>query len=93
MRLADKLDDNNNISNQNKAILHKTIKKVTEDIENIKFNTAISQLMILVNSLNEEKSIDASTLEILTLLISPFAPHLAESLWEYLGNEFSIFTK
>lgn len=49
--------------------------------------------MILVNALSDEASIDHKTMEILTLLISPFAPHLAETLREKLGNEFSVFTK
>lgn len=78
---------------KNQWLLHKTIKKVSEDIENFRFNTAISQLMILVNALSDEASIDHKTMEILTLLISPFAPHLAETLREKLGNEFSVFTQ
>lgn len=78
---------------KNQWLLHKTIKKVTEDIENFRFNTAISQLMILVNALSDQDNIDNQTMEILTLLISPFAPHLAETLREKLGNEFSLFTK
>ncbi len=74
-------------------ILHNTIKKVTEDIDTFWFNTAISQMMILVNHLQEQNSISRNTFEILVVLLSPFAPHLAEELWEKLGNEFSVFTK
>lgn len=81
------------ITKESESLLHKTIKKVTEDIENFRFNTAISQLMILVNTLSDQDSIDNKTMETLTLLVSPFAPHLAETLREKLGNEFSIFTK
>ncbi|AWG42641.1 leucine--tRNA ligase [Candidatus Borreliella tachyglossi] len=71
--------------------LHKTIKKVTEDIENLNFNTAISSLMILINDLLKH---DKNYLEIfkpLTIILSPFAPHLGEELWEYMGERPSIF--
>jgi leucyl-tRNA synthetase len=90
-KISQKISSETGIKNQ--WLLHKTIKKVSEDIENFRFNTAISQLMILVNALSDEASIDHKTMEILTLLISPFAPHLAETLREKLGNEFSVFTK
>lgn len=76
-----------------KTLLHQTIKKITDDIDGFKFNTCISQLMILVNHLTDLPSIDKKTFETLTILISPFAPHLAEELRSQLGNEFSIFTK
>lgn len=81
------------MTKESESLLHKTIKKVTEDIENFRLNTAISQLMILVNTLSDQDSIDSKTMETLTLLVSPFAPHLAETLREKLGNEFSVFTK
>ena len=75
-------------------LLHKTIRKVSEDIENFKFNTAISQLMICVNTLTDQTNISKDTLQTLTILISPFAPHLAEEIrCNILGNDFSIFTK
>ena len=81
------------------TLLHKTIKKVTEDIENFRFNTALSQLMILVNAMEKEYAKSATTkahmrkedYEKLLLILSPFAPHLAEELWQKLGNENSIF--
>ncbi len=75
------------------TLLNQTIKKVGEDINGFRFNTAISQLMILVNHLTECPTITKKTFEDLVLLVSPFAPHLAEELWEQLGNEYSIFTK
>ncbi|MDO4713169.1 MAG: class I tRNA ligase family protein [bacterium] len=74
------------------TLLHQTIKKLTEEIDEFKFNTSIAQLMILVNKLGEVDQISQPTFEALTLMLAPFAPHLAEELWEKLGNAFSIFT-
>ncbi|MFC1612411.1 leucine--tRNA ligase [Patescibacteria group bacterium] len=80
-------------------LLHKTIKGVTEDIDNFKFNTAISKLMILTNEFSSslssrtERSGDAGSSEMfekLLLLLSPFAPYIAEELWSKLGNKTSI---
>lgn len=73
------------------SLLHRTIKKVTEDIEEFKFNTAISSLMILVNALEKEPEIQKSRFEILLVLLSPFAPHIAEELWSQMGEKKSIF--
>ena len=75
------------------TLVHQTIKKLTVEIDEFKFNTSISQLMILVNKLGEQDQISRPTFENLVLMLSPFAPHLAEEFWERLGNEFSIFTK
>lgn len=72
--------------------LHKTIKKVTEDIENFSFNTSVSQFMICVNELAQQKCRHRAILEPLTVLISPYAPHIAEELWNQLGHEGSIAT-
>lgn len=74
------------------SLLHQTIKKLTEDIDGFKFNTAIAQLMILVNHLTDQPSLTKETFQNLIILIAPFAPHLAEELWETLGNNYSIFT-
>ncbi|MFA5197068.1 MAG: class I tRNA ligase family protein [Patescibacteria group bacterium] len=71
-------------------LLNKAIKKVGQDIADFKFNTAISSLMILVNGLSEAKKIDKRALGILAILLSPFAPHLAEEVWEKLGNTDSV---
>ncbi|WP_420570702.1 leucine--tRNA ligase [Kordia sp.] len=76
----------------NLKTLHKTIKKVQEDIENFSFNTSVSTFMICVNELTQQKCSSKEILEPLTILISPYAPHIAEELWERLGNEGSIAT-
>ncbi len=72
--------------------LHKTIKKVTEDIENFSFNTSVSQFMICVNELATQKCNHRAILEPLAILISPYAPHIAEELWSQLGHQGSIST-
>ena len=79
-----------NVSKKIDSLLHKTIKKITEDIENFRFNTAISALMILVNEVEKEK-VSKDGYSILLILLSPFAPHIAEELWEKLGHKESIF--
>ena len=71
-------------------LLHKTVKKVTLDTASLDFNTAVSQMMVLVNELNKLDSIPKKVLETLTLLLSPYTPHLAEELWEMLGHEPSV---
>ncbi|QCX40642.1 leucine--tRNA ligase [Aureibaculum algae] len=72
--------------------LHKTIKKVEEDIENFSFNTSVSTFMIAVNELTAEKCTSKEILESLIVLISPYAPHIAEELWSKLGHKESIST-
>ena len=71
-------------------LIHKTIKKVSEDIENFHFNTAVSSLMILLNEMEKEDSLDAESYKLLIKLLSPFAPHIAEELWRELGGKKSI---
>ena len=71
-------------------IIHKTIKKVTEDIENLKYNTAISALMILVNELEKEQKLEIRNLELLIKLLAPFAPYITEEIWHQFGNKKSI---
>ena len=86
-----------NISNENTdnkkviSLLHKTIKKVTDDLENFRFNTAIAAMMTLVNVLEKEKQIGKAEYETLIILLSSFAPHIAEEIWVNLGNSESIF--
>jgi leucyl-tRNA synthetase len=72
--------------------LHKTIKKVEEDIENFSFNTSVSTFMIAVNELTAQKCNSREVLEPLAILISPYAPHIAEELWNKLGHSASIST-
>ncbi|AXT18371.1 leucine--tRNA ligase [Flavobacteriaceae bacterium AU392] len=74
----------------NLKTLHKTIKKVEEDIESFSFNTSVSTFMIAVNELTTQKCTSKSILEPLLVLISPYAPHIAEELWAQLGNTESI---
>ncbi|MBT8277458.1 MAG: leucine--tRNA ligase [Bacteroidia bacterium] len=76
----------------NLKTLHKTIKKVEEDIENFSFNTSVSTFMIAVNELTAQKCSSKDILEPLAVLISPYAPHIAEELWEALGHNKSIST-
>ncbi len=73
-------------------LLHETIKKVGDDIEGMRFNTAISQMMILVNALQKEPALPRTALSDLLRLLAPFAPHLAEELWARLGESGSVMT-
>jgi leucyl-tRNA synthetase len=70
--------------------LHKTIKKVTEDIENFSFNTSVSTFMIAVNELTTQGCTSRAVLKPLLVLIAPYAPHIAEELWSQLGHDESI---
>ncbi len=74
-------------------LLHRTIKKVGEDIRAFKFNTAISQMMILVNAFEKEHTIPVSAYESLIRILAPFAPHLTEELWETLGHSTSVHSE
>ncbi|OEK09283.1 leucine--tRNA ligase [Flavivirga aquatica] len=76
----------------NLKTLHKTIKKVEDDIENFSFNTSVSTFMIAVNELGAQKCTSKEILEPLLVLISPYAPHISEELWSQLGHERSIST-
>jgi leucyl-tRNA synthetase len=68
-------------------VLHKTIRKIQDDTERISFNTAVSSFMICVNELTELKCNKRAILNELVILVSPYAPHIAEELWQLLGNE------
>ena len=82
------------VKNELEKLVHKTIKKVTEDIENFRFNTAVSALMILTNEFEKAKDYNPPTThsyKILVKLLAPMAPHLAEEIWQKLGSKKSIF--
>ncbi|WP_158974578.1 leucine--tRNA ligase [Cellulophaga sp. L1A9] len=79
-------------SGEDLKTLHKTIKKVEEDIENFSFNTSVSTFMIAVNELSAQKCTSREVLEALIVLVSPYAPHIAEELWSKLGHTASIST-
>jgi leucyl-tRNA synthetase len=72
------------------SLLHKTIKKVSEDIEALQYNTAIASLMILTNEMAKENKISLSDYSKLLIILSPFAPYLTEEIWHYLGMKNSI---
>jgi leucyl-tRNA synthetase len=75
---------------ETQKLMHRTVKKVGEDIDALRMNTAVSAMMILVNHLNGFESPPKSAVETLVLCVSPFAPHLAEELWEKLGHPPSV---
>ncbi len=75
---------------EQQRLLHHTIKKVTEDIEALRFNTAISQMMIFTNEMTKAQQRSRSVIEPFVLLLSPFAPHVAEELWAVLGHHSSV---
>lgn len=77
----------NNPSSEEESILHETIRKVEDDIENLRFNTAISQLMIFVNEYNKLESYSKNSLHSFIKLLSPFAPHICEEIAEKLGTD------
>ena len=92
--LAQNILNNQNAQNTPKAeeqkSLHKLIKKVTEDIEVFSYNTSIPAFMVAVNELSQQKCTNRTILEQMVVLIAPFAPHIAEELWEALGHNTSV---
>ena len=84
------LADNREMTKEERKAVHKLIKKVTEDIENFSFNTSVAAFMIAVNELTALKSDSREAMDVITRLIAPFAPHMAEEFWHMLGNEGSV---
>ncbi len=89
-KIAEKPLTNDKPLDQHIKLLHKTIKKVSQDTDTLNFNTAISQMMIFVGEIYQLESIGRSLWEPFLLLLAPYAPHLAEELWEKLGNKPSV---
>ncbi|HXF44165.1 MAG TPA: class I tRNA ligase family protein [Candidatus Paceibacterota bacterium] len=87
---SNKRQETKNIDKGLERKIHQTIKKVTEDIESLHYNTAISALMILLNEMEKQKSTSRASLTVFLKLLAPFAPHIAEELWEKFGNKSSI---
>ncbi|MGE5704479.1 MAG: class I tRNA ligase family protein, partial [Clostridia bacterium] len=73
-----------------KRVLHKVIKAVSTDLENLRFNTAISQLMVFLNEANKETVLPKKAMEQFILLLAPLAPHIAEELWEKMGHNNTL---
>ncbi|NMC51392.1 leucine--tRNA ligase [Candidatus Kuenenbacteria bacterium] len=91
--LQDKLQASSKSQTSNSkliTLLHQTIKKVEEDIEEMKFNTAVAQMMIFLNELEKTEELSQGLWEKFILILSPFAPHLAEELWQNLGHKESL---
>ncbi|MDE6722803.1 MAG: leucine--tRNA ligase, partial [Eubacterium sp.] len=77
--------DGDAYSSELEALMHKTIKKVTEDIDNLKCNTAIAAMMALINKIYEKGSVTKAELKTLTILLNPFAPHVTEEMWDVMN--------
>ena len=82
--LQEKVKDGNEYSPEHEALMHKTIKKVTYDIDNLKANTAIASMMTLVNEFSQ-KGCNKAELKTLTILLNPFAPHVTEEMWQVMS--------
>ncbi len=89
---ADKVNyaEDTEMTKEEKKTVHKLIKKVTGDIENFSYNTSVSAFMIALNELTSQKSTSRRALDLITRVIAPFAPHMAEEFWHRLGNEGSV---
>ncbi|MFO0578107.1 MAG: leucine--tRNA ligase [Polyangia bacterium] len=88
--IADDQADPSSYDEATQRLVHKTLKKVGEDIEGLRFNTAISAMMILINHLARLPAVPRTAARLLTLMVSPFAPHLGEELWQRLGGTESL---
>ena len=84
------LQSDKEMSREEKKAVHKLIKKITEDIENFSYNTSVAAFMIAVNDLSSLKSTNREAMDIITRLIAPFAPHIAEEFWHTLGHDGSV---
>ncbi|PJC25397.1 MAG: leucine--tRNA ligase [Candidatus Tagabacteria bacterium CG_4_9_14_0_2_um_filter_41_11] len=89
-QLQKKVKKDANQCRECETILHKSVKKLSEDIDNMKFNTAVSQLMILINEMDKEININLDNYKIFLKLLAPLAPHISEELWAQIGEKKSI---
>jgi len=92
-RLQDSLTDGEDFSADLRVSMHQTIKKVSEDYEKMKFNTAIAQMMTLVNEMVQKGSVTRGEYKALLLLLSPVAPHICEEIWEKQGFGAPVYTQ
>ncbi|NTW13733.1 MAG: class I tRNA ligase family protein [Candidatus Moranbacteria bacterium] len=90
-KLSGKVSDSADAVREIDGLVHRTVVKVTDDIDAFRFNTGVSSLMILANAFEKEQSVAKESYGIFLRLLSPFAPHMAEELWTELGNTESIF--
>jgi len=88
---SNKLDSEVTLSGRLERDVHKTIRSITEDIESLKLNTAVSKLMHLLNVSAKEERLGSDYFGIFAKLLQPFAPHFAEEMWAKLGNEKFVF--
>lgn len=92
INLCDTLEEGEEFSAVHEAAMHRTIRKVSEDIESMKFNTALAALMTLMNQIGEQGRVNRAEYHTLLKLVSPFAPHMAEEMWQQTGGEGLICT-
>ncbi|MGN0484744.1 MAG: leucine--tRNA ligase [Lachnospiraceae bacterium] len=90
-KLQDMVKDGEGYSKELETKMHKTIKKVSDDFENMKFNTAIAAMMELVNDFYKADGVTKDELSTLLILLNPVAPHITEEMWELLGNEGRLY--
>ena len=90
-KLKDKVNDNMTYSKDLEILINQTIKKVTDDLNNMKYNTAVSSLMILVNKMEEFDTISRLDYKTLIVLLNPICPHITEELYSILGFEGHIY--
>jgi leucyl-tRNA synthetase len=88
--VQEKMNDKCVMSEKMTRLMHQTVKKVTHDVENLRFNTAIAKMMELVNEMYKEEKITADYFSLLVLILSPFAPHMCEEIWETFGHKTGL---
>lgn len=90
-KLQDIMVDGDSYSDDMMSTMHKTIKKVTDDFENLKYNTAIAALMTILNDFSKKGSITKAEYKTILILLNPVAPHITEELWETIGGEGKLY--